>query len=77
MELCTSTNCEVSGSWLHHAFSYGGGGEGYGVLAYLTAGENLIVDNVFEHIRHAMIVQAGANGNMVAYNYSTDTHWTS
>ncbi len=75
VELYTSTNCEVSGSWLHHAFSYGGGGEGYGVLAYLTAGENLVVDNVFEHLRHAMIVQAGANGNVFAYNYSLDPNW--
>lgn len=75
VELYTSTNCEFSGSWLHHAFSYGGGGEGYGVLAYLTAGENLIVDNVFEHLRHAMIVQAGANGNVFAYNYSLDPNW--
>lgn len=75
IELFASTNCEVSGCWLHHAFAYGGGGQGYGVLAYYTAGENHIHDNLFEHLRHAMIVQAGANGNVFAYNRSVDPYW--
>ena len=76
VELFASTNCEVSGSYLHHAFAYGGGGQGYGVLAYFTAGENYIYDNIFEHLRHAMILQAGANGNVFAYNRSVDPYWT-
>lgn len=75
IELFASTNCEVSGCWLHHAFAYGGGGQGYGVLAYYTAGENLVYDNLFEHLRHAMIVQAGANGNVFAYDRSVDPYW--
>lgn len=76
IEFFASTNCEVSGCFLHHAFAYGGSGQGYGVMAYYTSGENLVQDNVFEHLRHAMIVQAGANGNVFAYNRSVDPFWS-
>ena len=75
IELFASTNCQVSGCYLHHAFAYGGSGQGYGVLAYYTAGENYVYDNIFEHLRHAMIVLAGANGNVFAYNRSVDPYW--
>lgn len=75
IEFFASTNCEVSGCRLHHAFAYGGSGQGYGVMAYYTSGENLVQDNVFEHLRHSMIVQAGANGNVFAYNRSVDPFW--
>lgn len=76
VEFFASTNCEVGGCYFHHAFGYGGNGQAYGVLAYYTAGENLVYDNIFEHLRHAMIVQAGANGNVFAYNRSVDPFWS-
>jgi len=31
------------------------------------------MDNVFNMLRHAMMVQVGANGNVFAYNYSINT----
>lgn len=34
-----------------------------------------MVDNIFEHVRHAMLIEAGANGNVFAYNHSTDPYW--
>ncbi|MDQ3101411.1 MAG: hypothetical protein M3R08_08490, partial [Bacteroidota bacterium] len=75
IEISESTNCEITGNYLHHAFGYGSGGKAYGVDLTNTAGENLIADNVFEHLRHSMIVQIGANGNVLAYNHSTDPFW--
>lgn len=42
----------------------------------MGSGECLIENNIFEHLRHSMILQAGANGNVLAYNYSHDPYWT-
>ncbi|SDM58069.1 Por secretion system C-terminal sorting domain-containing protein [Catalinimonas alkaloidigena] len=70
-----STQLEISGSYLHNAFAYGGGGQGYGVMLQFATGECLVHNNVFRHLRHAMILQAGANGNVLAYNYSREPYW--
>ena len=70
ISILNSSNIEVSGSYFHGAFSYGGGGEGYGVVCHLSTGDCLIENNIFKHLRHAMLLQAGANGNIYAYNYS-------
>ena len=71
-----SSNCEVIGSYFHDAHNYGGGGKGYGVVCQFATGECLIRDNNFNHLRHAMLLQAGANGNVYSYNYSQDPFWT-
>ncbi len=71
-----STNISVQSSYLHHAFEYGGGGRGYGVVLQFATGECLIEDNTFERLRHSMLLQAGANGNVFAYNYSFDPYWS-
>jgi Pectate lyase superfamily protein/Secretion system C-terminal sorting domain len=71
-----SKNCQVSNSWMHHAFGYGGNGQAYGVVCQIAASDNLVVNNCFNALRHAMLLQAGANGNVYAYNYSTDPYWT-
>ena len=66
----------VSGSYFKDAHSYGSGGKAYGVLLQSATSECLVSNNNFEHLRHSMIVQAGANGNVFSYNYSTDPYWT-
>jgi len=71
-----SSNILISKSYFHHAFEYGDGGRGYGVILHFTTGECCVEDNAFEHLRHSMLVQAGANGNVFAYNYSSDPYWT-
>lgn len=76
VELNSSTNIEVTGSYFHHAFDYGNGGKGYGVLVHLTTGESLVKDNIFNTLRHAILLQAGANGNVIAYNYSINPTWS-
>jgi len=68
-----STNIEVSGCYFHHANNYDGGGtRGYGVTLNNHAGQCLIENNIFRHVRHAMMTKCGANGNVFTYNYSVD-----
>ncbi len=72
-----SSNIEVSNSYFHHSFEYGTGGRGYGIALQYSSNECLVQNNVFERLRHSMLVQAGANGNVFAYNYSHDPFWNS
>lgn len=76
LAISNSTNILVEGSFFHDAFDYGNGGKAYGVALQFTSGECLIENNVFDHLRHSVLLQAGSNGNVVAYNYSTNPFWT-
>lgn len=73
--ISNSSNISVTGSYFHDPVGFGGG-EGYGVVLQFTSGECLIENNYFKRLRHSVLLQAGANGNVIAYNYSTDPHWT-
>jgi len=61
----------VSGNTSHHAYDYGGGGNGYGIVAGNVATDCLIVDNYLHNLRHSMMTKRGSSGNVFAYNYST------
>jgi hypothetical protein len=76
VEISNSTNIKVFNSYFHDAYDYGGGGMGYGVMIQFASGECLVENNIFKHLRHSMILQAGANGNVFGYNYSIDPFWT-
>lgn len=70
-----STNIEVSGCYIHDAFTYDGAGtRGYGILVHNHSGECLITNNILKHLRHALIVKTGANGNVISYNYSIEPY---
>ncbi len=73
--LQSSANITVSGNYLHDAFDYGSGGKGYGVVLQFGASDNFIFDNIAKHLRHSFLLQAEANGNVIAYNYSYDPYW--
>jgi len=60
----------VEGNYLHHAWSYGGGGSAYGINLREGASDNLVTDNVLHTLRHALMTKQGANGNVLSYNYS-------
>ncbi len=77
IETNQSSNLSISNSYFHHGFNYGGGGRAYGVMLQFTSNECLVENNVFEHLRHSKILQAGAHGNVFAYNYSLDPFWDS
>lgn len=71
-----SSNVEIYGSFFAEAFAYGGNGQGYGVVLQQASGECLIHNNIFKHLRHSMLIQSGANGNVFAYNYSRENYWS-
>ncbi len=60
----------VYGSYLHHAFNYGGGGKGYGIVLQTASSDNRIENNILLDLRHSILLQSGANGNVISYNYS-------
>jgi hypothetical protein len=76
VELNRCANIEITSSWFHHAFAYGGSGQGYGVAFQFSANECKVENNVFQHLRHSMLFQSGANGNVCGYNYSFDPYWS-
>jgi hypothetical protein len=64
--------CEFRDNYFHDSYDYGDGGHGYGVnLAHHVTG-CLTENNIFKHLRHAMLVQVGACGNVFGYNYSIE-----
>lgn len=71
-----SSNLLMARNYFHHGFDYGGGGRAYGVALQFSTGSCLVEDNIFQQLRHAVLLQAGANGNVIAYNYSKDPFWT-
>lgn len=75
VSLSKSIHCEVTDCYFHHAWSYGDGGRAYGVVVQSSSSECLIHNNIFEHLRHSLLIQSGANGNVIGYNYSTDPFW--
>ncbi len=76
LEISNSSNLEVVGSYFNDAFDFGGGGKAYGVALQYTSGACLVRDNNFQKLRHSILLQAGANGNVIAYNHSLEPFWT-
>jgi hypothetical protein len=74
VELDRSSNISITNSWFHHALAYGSA-QGYGVALQYSSNECLVENNIFEHLRHSILFQAGANGNVIGYNYMTDPFW--
>ncbi|MCP4199635.1 MAG: dockerin [Proteobacteria bacterium] len=66
--------CEIRDSYIHHAQGYGTGGQGYGVDLEKHATDCLVENNIFQSLRHSMVVQVGASGNVFAYNYSREPY---
>ncbi|MFT5723448.1 MAG: hypothetical protein ACI9JN_000561 [Bacteroidia bacterium] len=66
----------IEGSYFTNAFNHGGGGKAYGVVLAFSSSQCMVENNIFEHLRHSILFQAGSNGNIVGYNYSRDAYWT-
>ena len=66
--------CEVFGCYFHDTTvaGSGGGNSAYGVGMEKWCSYNLVQNNVFKHLRHAMICEGGSM-NVYGYNYSFET----
>lgn len=71
----SSTFIEIRGCYFHHASGHGDGGIGYGVLIENHSTNCLVEDNLFDGLRHSMLVQTGANRNVFGYNHSWNREW--
>lgn len=70
VEIMYSTNITIEDNYFQDALNFGGDGRAYGVMLHYSTGEVLVQNNIFRRLRHAMILQAGANGNVFAYNHA-------
>ena len=61
---------EIRDSYIHHAYYRGDGGQGYGVSLGRHVTSVLVENNIFNELRHAMIMQIGTNGCVFGYNYA-------
>lgn len=71
----SSIHCSVEGNYIHDAFAYGAGGQGYGIVLQFGSSENFISNNIIKHLRHCILLQVAANGNVIGYNYTFDPYW--
>ncbi len=65
-------NFEIRGCYFERSFDYGGGGHGYGISVGYHSHDGLIENNIFNRLRHHMIIAKGASGCVFGYNYSFD-----
>ena len=71
-----SSHLKISGCYFNDARDHGDGGYGYGVNLQRSTNFCLIENNIFKHLRHSMLVQAGANSNVFSANYSREAYAT-
>lgn len=73
VEADASSRITITGNYFHHAYEYDGAStHGYGITLFNHTGECRVENNIMKHLRHSFSFQAGANGNVNAYNYSLD-----
>ena len=70
INLSRSYRVEIRDSYFHHSYNYGGGGHGYGVAVNHRTTSSLIENNIFNTLRHAMVLSYSPNGNAFGYNFS-------
>lgn len=75
VDVRNSKNIEVSGSYFHGAHAFGGGGQGYGTVLQFGSTECVVAGNIYDTLRHSILLQAGANNNVISSNYSINPYW--
>jgi hypothetical protein len=71
IRLYECARCEVRQCYIHNAW-WAGGSEGYGCDLDFQSCNNLVEDNIFYFLRHAMPMEVGGQGNVYGYNYDLD-----
>lgn len=72
-----SNNNYIAGCYFNDAQDHGNGGYGYGVLVDHDSNYNLIENNIFNRLRHAMLVQNDSDYNVFGYNKAINSKNTS
>jgi hypothetical protein len=62
----------IEGNYFHDTQNFGTGGHGYGVDLEQLSTRILVTNNIFENLRHHILVQTGVNHSIVSYNYNVD-----
>ena len=70
-----SEHVSITGVYFHDANDYGEGGYGYGVGIW-DSSNNLVENNIFRHLRHAVTIIDKSWFNVIAYNYVREQHST-
>lgn len=60
----------IRNNYFHQADGYGDGGQAYGIWITHSASDNLVDNNIFYELRHAMNQACAGARNVWAYNYS-------
>ncbi len=68
IEFVETYRCSVTDSVVHGASDFGDGGRAYGLSLARHTTDCLFMNNTLFDLRHAIIIQLGASGNVVAYN---------
>jgi hypothetical protein len=63
-------NVAIVNNVFERARRYGVGGAGYGVAVQNRSSNTYIANNVFDHLRHSVVLKEGANYTVIAYNHS-------
>jgi hypothetical protein len=74
IHISKSAAIEIRDSYFRGAQYHGGCGNAYGVMLWKHATNCLIENNIFRDLRHSVMVQLGANRNVIGYNYSLEQH---
>lgn len=67
-----SSNIEIKGCHIRDGHNFSGG-LGYGINLMNGTGECLVENNILHTLRHSIVVQRGANGNVISHNYTYDS----
>lgn len=68
MSLNQVYRCQIDDSIVHGASDFGDGGRAYGISLARHATNCLVINSTLYDLRHAIIIQLGASGNVIAYN---------
>lgn len=63
-------NVSIVNNKFQGAKNYGVGGAGYGVAVQNRSSKTYIANNLFDHLRHSVVLKEGANHSVIAYNVS-------
>jgi hypothetical protein len=74
VEIVSGYRCQVDHSYFHDAFIHGPGTYDECLMLDWKSSGCLVEDNIFWRLHTSVIVNRGSSGNVIAYNYSTNSY---